>query len=227
MRHMAPNLSDAVLDAATAALMARGVRVFQGALLAGTEIGHAAALLRLMDPPKGAIVADIGCGIGEVARLMRRVRPDLYFALINRNRFQMAHAPLKNRWFWPLLADMHDIPMSDASVDGCMFGYSLCHADVPVALSEAARITRAGGFLFVYDYERTGGDNELFETRLHARAISREAMMALATDAGWLPETWLCPKVDDTPFRDAYGNDEEYNEIFRDLRVCAWKMRRA
>lgn len=224
---MAPDLPNAVLDVATRALMASGVRVFQGARLADTEAGHVSELLRLMEPPPGAVIADIGCGIGEVARLMRRERHDLFFALVNKNRLQLSLAPMKSRGFWPVLCDMHDIPLFDARVDGCMFCYSLCHADFPVALAEAARITKPGGFLFVYDYERLRGANNMFVTKLAARAISREAMEDHACEAGWMPDRWWNPEADDTPFRDAYGDDAEYDLIFNDLRVCAWKMRRA
>ena len=207
--------------------MATGVRVFQGARLADTEAGHVSALLRIMAPPVGAVVADIGCGIGEVARLMRRERPDLFFALINKNRLQLSLGPLKSRGFWPVLCDMHDIAMFDALVDGCMFCYSLCHSDFPLALAEAARITKPGGFLFVYDYERMRGSNVMFEAKLAARAVSREMMEDYAREAGWLPDQWWNPITDDTPFRDAYGDDAEYDLIFDDLRVCTWKMRRA
>jgi len=122
---------------------------------------------------------------------------------------------------------MHDIPMDDARVDGAMFCYSLCHSDFRIALREAARITQPGGFLFVYDYERMRGIGGLFETRLAARALPRVYMESMACDAGWLPEMWVAPEVDDTPFREAYGNDAEYDLIFRDLRACAWRMRRA
>jgi SAM-dependent methyltransferase len=224
---MAPELSNAILDVATQALMATGVRVFQGARLADTEAGHVSELLRLMAPSQGAVIADVGCGIGEVARLMRRERPDLFFALVNKNRLQLSLGPLKSRGFWPVLCDMHDIPLFDARVNGCMFLYSLCHADFPVALAEAARITKPGGFLFVYDYERTHGDNDLFEAKLSARAISRDAMEFHAREAGWMPDCWWYLNADDAPFREAYGDDAEYDRIFNDLRVCAWKMRRA
>jgi len=69
---MAPSLPNSILDMATAAILSRGVRVFQGAHLAPTEAGHVSALLRLMAPPTGSLIADIGCGIGEVARLMKQ-----------------------------------------------------------------------------------------------------------------------------------------------------------
>lgn len=220
----APYLPNAALDAATVAIMSEGIRVFQGARLAPTEAAHVAALLERMDPPLNSTIADIGCGIGEVARLMKQKRPDLDFILINKNPMQLDLSP---PCFRRVLADMHDTGMPSGSVDGAMFCYSLCHSDFPLALREAARITKVGGFLFVYDYERIRGMGGLFETRLASRAIFRGAMEGLAREAGWRPWTWENPEVDDTLFRDAYQNDAEYNAIFDDLRVCIWKMERA
>jgi SAM-dependent methyltransferase len=205
------------------AIMAKGVRVFQGARLAPTEAGHVSALLGYMDPPRDSMIADMGCGIGEVARLMKQERPDLDFILVNKNNLQLSLVP---PCFVRIFADMHATGIPSASADGAMFCYALCHSDFPLALREAARITRPGGFLFVYDYERIRGIGGLFETRLASRAIHRAAMETLAREAGWHPRTWENPAVDDTLFREAYGNDAEYDMIFNDLRVCLWKMER-
>jgi cyclopropane fatty-acyl-phospholipid synthase-like methyltransferase len=51
--------------------MEQGVRVLNAFLLAEDEAAHAKRLLHLMRPPQGAVVLDAGCGVGELARLMR------------------------------------------------------------------------------------------------------------------------------------------------------------
>ena len=68
----------AAIHAATPEVVGLGHRVLHGALLADTEAEHVRALADLMDLPHGGLVADLGCGIGEVARLLSRVglRPE-------------------------------------------------------------------------------------------------------------------------------------------------------
>jgi ubiquinone/menaquinone biosynthesis C-methylase UbiE len=211
---------DALVNASQLCLDA-GVRILQGFRLAETDRTHVAELLELMAPVRGTLWADIGCGFGEVASLMSQARPDLGFVLVNNNQFQLNHAP--NR-FLQLRADMHDIPLPDACVDGCMFLYSLCHADgLGTALWEAARITRAGGALFVFDYERLSGDNDLMMNRLFARAYAFERVRTIATNADWEITLHVNPRGDDALFRRLYGNEAEYELIFQDLLPVVWK----
>ena len=211
---------DALVDASRACLDA-GVRILQGYRLADSDRAHVAELVDYMDPGYGTLWADIGCGFGEVANLMSRQRPDLGFVLLNNNDFQLTVAP--NR-FLQLHADMHDIPLPPSSVDGCMFLYSLCHAEVfGVALGEAARITRPGGHLFVFDYERVAGDDALLKDRLCARALPWGRLCNIAMTAEWDIVMHVNPCGDDALFRRLYGNDCEYDEIFRDLLPVIWK----
>lgn len=219
---LAPNLPSATLDAATTEAVNRGIRVLQGCRFAPTDEGHVSVLLRLMSPPAGAVILDVGCGFGEVARLMQIERHDLDFILLNKNDMQMSHAP---GTFRRILGDMHLLPLANRSVDGVMFLYSLCHADFRVALAEAARVAKPGGFLFVYDYERHAGDNALFLQHLAAWAIPRPLMEWVAGEVGWVPVMHETPHGDDAMFRAAFGDGEAYDAIFSDLVPCVWKMR--
>lgn len=216
-------ISPHTLDGPTDEILRLGIKVLQGCRFAPTDGGHVSELLGHMAPQYGATVLDVGCGFGEVARLMHTERPDLDFILLNQNEKQMSYAPDA---FRRVVADMHAIPLADGSVDGAMFLYSLCHADFGVALAEAARVTRPSGELFVYDYERTNGDNALFLEHLSAWAIPRYLMEWVAGNAGWTPVMHATPDGDDTMFRDAFQNDRTYDAIFRDLTPCVWKMRR-
>jgi ubiquinone/menaquinone biosynthesis C-methylase UbiE len=201
-----------------------GTRVLQGSRLAPTDASHVAALLEYMAPPSGARILDCGCGFGEVARLMKSQRPDLDFALLNSNEFQLSVAPSV---FQRVRADMHRVPLPAASFDGVMFCYSLCHAHLSRALTEAARVTKTGGFLFVYDYERLRGTNALFRARLMAAATPYPLAERRARSAGWVPLMHATPETDDSMFRAAYADDAEYDAIFGDLAVSVWKMVRA
>lgn len=208
------------LNRATLAILDLGVKVLQGYRFAPTDEEHVAALLAYMAPPDGAVILDAGCGFGEVARLMHAERPDLDFILLNQNALQLSYAPVE---FARKLGDFHHTSLPDQSVAGVMFLYSLCHGDPVGALTEAARVTKPGGFLFVYDYERTGGDNDLYQTRLLSSAIPRGAMDGIAAAAGWQIVMHANPEGDDALFRSLYGNDEEYDAIFRDLTPVVWK----
>jgi SAM-dependent methyltransferase len=210
-----------VLTQASRACLQAGVRVLQGYRLAPGDRAHVAELLGYMDPLRGTLWADVGCGFGEVAELMRQLRPDLGFVLINNNRFQLDRAP--NR-FLHLCADMQDIPLPDHSVDGCMFLYSLMHADsYGSTLREAARITRPFGALFVFDFERTRGDNKLMQQRMFARALPSLTLTELMEDAGWRVVLHVNPAGDDALARRLYPDQEEYDLIFDDIRFAVWK----
>lgn len=216
-------IPSAVLDEATDMVLSTGVRVFQGARMADTELGHVEELLRFSHLPCGSHVLDIGCGVGEVANLMSMLDPSLKFTLINNHPYQLSHCPPD---FPQFLCDMHDIPIGGDQFDAAMFCYSLCHADTQKALTEAARLVKKGGTLLVYDYERLDGDNHLFSQVLYSTAIPRWDMVATAASCGWTVENWVNPDVDDYLFRSAFQNDVAYDQIFNDLKVCLWRATR-
>src|SRR5262249_60389936 len=62
--------SETDVNAATEQLLKAGIRIFQGVRLGPAPEGHVHKLLRLMDPPANACIADMGCCIGELARLI-------------------------------------------------------------------------------------------------------------------------------------------------------------
>jgi ubiquinone/menaquinone biosynthesis C-methylase UbiE len=198
-----------------------GVRILQGFRLGGDDRAHVAALLEFMAPEDGTLWADIGCGFGAVADLMQEMRPDLGFVLINNNAFQLERAPGR---FVRLNADMCAIPLPDGFVDGCMFLYALCHAEgFGAALQEAARITRPGGSLFVFDYERLTGDNRLMVRRLYAYALPFAQIRSIAKASGWDVTMHTNPPGSDAVFRRLCDDEAEYEQIFNDLRPVVWK----
>ena len=223
----APALPMALMEQATGA-MPDGLRVLQANRLGKDDIAHVRELMRYMPIPRGATVLDAGCGLGEVSRILGAHRLDLSFIMVNKSEAQLAHAPSNHR-FHRLVGDFHNLPLPDASVDFTMFCYALCHADHMVALREAARVTRPGGQLFVYDYERVGGDNALMEQHLFARAYRFDEVAALASRAGWALTFEAFPAGYDL-FADIFGGDEElqalHRAIFSDLRPVVWRFER-
>lgn len=197
-----------------------GIKLLQECRLADTDEAHISKLMQFMVPKKHTLWADMGCGFGEAARLMKLQRPDLDFVLVNNNEFQLSKAPRNMRH---VLCDMLSTPLSKASVDGCMFLYSLCHAPMKHdALAEAARITKPGGQLFVYDYVRSVGDNKLMLAKLYASAITLSTLHNVLRHTGWDAFNYVVVAGDDTIFREAYGNQNEYELIFDSLLPVMW-----
>ncbi|ARU06117.1 hypothetical protein CCO03_16855 [Comamonas serinivorans] len=167
---------------ATNAAIDKGVRQFQG-VLSGDDLSHAHKLLSLMLPPHGATVVDAGCGIGETARLMADLRPDLRFVLVNADRHQLDLAPRK---FKRLLADYCAMPLPDASADVVMFCYALCDDErAELALQEARRVLKPGGVLFMHEPVNVGGGNVALWSAMCSHLRTPAEIGALAGDAGF------------------------------------------
>jgi SAM-dependent methyltransferase len=118
-----------------------------GAYVAGRRVrklaGHLAEVL-----PDGASVLDVGCGDGQLDRLVAERRPDLSFRGIDvlvRDAPEIPVAPFNGS----------EIPFDDASVDVVLFVDVLHHTEDPmVLLREAVRVTRRT--VVIKDHDRSG-----------------------------------------------------------------------
>lgn len=183
----------ALVEDSTQALVDSGVRVFNGALFGDTEREHVALLLGALNPVKDAMVIDAGCGIGEMAALMREVRPDLQFLLVNVSQAQLDLCPPE---FDRLRASFNSMPVPDACADAIVFSYSICHSEDWVAtLEEARRVLKPGGILLINDMQRTDGDNEEFQRVLGACVHDGAEVEAWARGAGFGLHWALAPQV--------------------------------
>ena len=210
-----------VLTAASEKAFNDGRKLLQGVRFGSTDEAHIAYLLKFMDPAPNSLWLDVGSGFGEAARIMTELRPDLSFMLVNNNEFQVAHTPPE---FCTANADMHKLPFGDELFDGCMFLYSLCHADdFHAVLADAARVTNPGGKLFVFDYLRLSGDNRLMQQVLCAKALTWDELEFTTDAAGWRMQDYATPTGDDTMFRDAMADPGLYRAIFDDLRPVIWR----
>lgn len=208
------------INAATPEVVGRlGHRVLHGALLADTEAEHVRTLADLMDLPHGGLVADLGCGIGEVARLMGADRPDLRWVQVNLSDAQIRQADGAR-----VVADFHALPLADASVDAVLFLFSICHGDLAAALREAARITRPGGTCFIFDLVRLAGDNAASEAALFARFHSPETMRAEAAAAGWRLDLGFPPAVRRNVLRELLA--DQHDAILAGCRPAIWQFTR-
>jgi ubiquinone/menaquinone biosynthesis C-methylase UbiE len=217
-------IDQALLDRSSQHALDRGVRLLQGFRLDATDESHIARLLEFMRPARGQHWLDIGSGFGEAARLMQAARPDLRFTLINNSRYQLCHTPAQ---LDARFGDMHALPFDDEEFDGAMFLYSLCHADdFQCVLSEAARVVRPGGALFVFDYLRRhghAGDDALTIRFLQSRFMDFFTMQPTLEASGWSLQKFGQPVGSDALFRDLVDGDPMYDTIFAELVPVLWR----
>jgi ubiquinone/menaquinone biosynthesis C-methylase UbiE len=202
-REIAPYGDDVEVGRVTRTLLDHGHSILQSHKLAATDREHVAVLLDYFDPPQGASVLDVGCGVGTVAALMAEQRPDLRFTLLNISGAQRELAPFDME---KVRADMHALPLPAGSFDAVMFNYSLGHGLLDQCIAEAARVLRHGGVLFIYDLAthdhdylidhlgyRPHSQEEVWETAKchgmtidvmqHAHAIANDFIVLIGADA--------------------------------------------
>jgi len=92
-------------------------------------------------------VADIGCGKGRFARLVREQGSTVY--ALDLAEAMLAHVP---HGIHRCAASMTALPLAAASCDGAYATESLEHAvDVPAAVAELCRIVKPGGRIVIID----------------------------------------------------------------------------
>lgn len=126
---------------------AAGSRLLQIDRFHPDDAEHIATLLCLFEIPLNATVLDVGCGVGETARLMHLARPDLKFVLSNVSQSQLDMCPD----FPKVLAPAESLPVERGDVDHLLVTYALGHFDLPLFAQQAMRILPTGGRLYVFD----------------------------------------------------------------------------
>lgn len=125
-----------------------GSRLLQMHRIGKNDLEHTRALLNLFDFPQGAVVADIGCGVGDLALVMQAERPDLNFMLVNPSLAQLQMCPER---FLRIQASAESLPLERGDVDALMVTYALGHMDLPLFAQQAMRILAPGQKLCMFD----------------------------------------------------------------------------
>jgi ubiquinone/menaquinone biosynthesis C-methylase UbiE len=94
-------------------------------------------------------VADIGCGKGRFARLVKERFPRAQVAAVDLAEAMLARVPPE---LHRIAASMTALPLASASMDAAYATESLEHAiDIPAAVAELARIVKPGGRIAIID----------------------------------------------------------------------------
>lgn len=208
-----------IIEGISPALWRQGLRILQGHRLASDDLGHVRILLSYLRPRHKAHILDVGCGFGEVARIMLGLRPDLRFTLLNISATQLRYAPR----YVSVCGDMHALPFDADSFDYAMYLYSLTHGDPLIALSEAHR---CASHLFIYDFERVYGEDAHLYASLHAHAWTRKEQDAQLHASGWRIVERHYPPTDDSILRGACTH-EQYAQLFASLTMSIMRAVRA
>ncbi|NTE96727.1 class I SAM-dependent methyltransferase [Agrobacterium tumefaciens] len=192
---VSPYHDDAQVLELTQEFIAKGKRIFHLFRLHKSDKEHVSALLQLFDLPEGARVLDIGCGVGEVAKIMRDLRPDLHFTLLNISRSQLDMCPLGME---KLQADMHTVPALEGSYDAVMLCYSLGHSILWQLAQEVSRLLKPGGRalfsdVFAGEYAPNLAPTLGYVGYLPQRLVQEMAANGLDLEAELLPESFTMP----------------------------------
>lgn len=199
---------DALVGRLTADLVASGRSIFEIFKLGAIDEEHVAALLRFFHPPHKAHILDAGCGVGEVARLMRAQRPDLSFTLLNRSASQLAMCPNMTK----LHGMLEEIPAEDSSFDAAIACYVMGHIPLSKAFSEMARVLKHGGVLLVYDMTAFPRLDCLL-AELQYQLHHPSEVIGAAQRSGFTRAYMDLPKGDATDFKAIIG-DVDFDRLF-------------
>jgi demethylmenaquinone methyltransferase / 2-methoxy-6-polyprenyl-1,4-benzoquinol methylase len=107
----------------------------------GLDAGWRRRAVRELQLDSGSQVVDLGCGTGDLCRVLGRTGLRAVGVDMAAGMLAMAHtaAPL-------VRADALQLPLADASVDGAVSGFALRNVvDIAACFREAARVIRPGG----------------------------------------------------------------------------------
>lgn len=151
-----------------------------------TDIDIVTALVEI----DGRTLLELGCASGATARLLVEggatvvgIEPDPVQAERNREAEPILGLTLTE-------GRAEALPQEDRSVDGVFFFRSLHHVPADamrLALAEAGRVARPGGFIFVLEPSARGGHTALmqpFHDEREVRSLAQQALDGAATHLG-------------------------------------------
>jgi ubiquinone/menaquinone biosynthesis C-methylase UbiE len=153
-------------------------RLLQIHRFAATDVEHVDRLWEIFAPAYGEHIADVGCGVGSIARLAAFNRPDLTFTLINKSCEQLEMCPWR---FERIHGVAEDLPLRHEQVDAIMVTYALGHFDLRKFVSECVRV----GVRRVYVFDLFKRD-AFCDCRVASDLCYEERTIDQVIDAFWL-----------------------------------------
>jgi ubiquinone/menaquinone biosynthesis C-methylase UbiE len=113
------------------------------------RIYHVKLVLDHLGDVSGKRVADVGCGKGRFARIVKERHPLASVIALDLAEAMLVHVP---PGIAPVAATMTALPLKSESVEAAYATESLEHAvDIPAAVAELARIVKPGGRIAIID----------------------------------------------------------------------------
>jgi len=113
------------------------------------RIFHVKLVLDHLGDLSGKRVADVGCGKGRFARIVKERFPTASVYALDLAEAMLTRVPPE---IHRAAATMTALPLADASCDGAYATESLEHAlDIPLAVAELCRIVKPGGRIAIID----------------------------------------------------------------------------
>jgi malonyl-CoA O-methyltransferase len=113
------------------------------------RIFHVKLVMEHLGDLSGKRVADIGCGKGRFARVIREKYPSARVCAIDIAEAMLARVPAG---IDRVAAAMTALPLASGSCDGAYATESLEHAvDIPTAVEEMTRVVKPGGKIVIID----------------------------------------------------------------------------
>jgi len=113
------------------------------------RIFHVQLVLEHLGELAGKRIADVGCGKGRFARIVRERHPQASVLALDVAEAMLRHVP---QGIERVAATMTALPLATASCDGAYATESLEHAvDIPTAVAELTRIVKQGGRIVIID----------------------------------------------------------------------------
>jgi ubiquinone/menaquinone biosynthesis C-methylase UbiE len=121
-------------------------------------------VLRLSALPKGARIADLGCGSGVFSNVLRQRGYNCTGVDLSANLIRIARQKYPDIEF--IEGDVENLPFDDASFDGVLLAGILHHfSDHTAFLSEVKRILKPGGKFVAFDPNRMNPAMYLYRDR--------------------------------------------------------------
>jgi len=113
------------------------------------RIWHVKLVLENLEEVSARRIADIGCGKGRFARIVKERWPGAQVIAVDLAEAMLAHVPADLE---RVAASMTALPLATGAVDAAYATESLEHAvDIPAAVAELARIVKPGGRIAIID----------------------------------------------------------------------------